>query len=570
MTKKTLYSNVLATVGLSQPTSLVTKFTYRYYVPEESATDDTTQYRSSREGSPREVTLSFKAPKLSANEEVGDNVDYAMFVSDIDRVHSIEDVPNMSNTYLTLQDTGLLERAYDSIERSCRIRGITGNPTDKAMSLSLAISGSVDSDTLQSLAVNYSANNMSFFTNGEEIPAEKFQLASGLPVTMLVYDKVVADVVASAETDSPSRSPVAAGLMSKYLTERQDSERRKPPTISDKDFTSILSPVTFFERRVKGADVQVSKKLKLVGFMIERVEEFSSGRREKTLVGAVDPKTNSFIDYNVRYGTRYSYIVRAVYSIQVPEILLRRGDSVTSKVLISSAPSNVSSVTTEEYVPPPPPSDVRFNFDHQRSELAIRWEFPVNRSRDVTRFQLFRRKSLTEPFTLLKEFDFDQSVVNFRRIERPLPVNVVRTKFPVRRAIDHDFGRSSEYIYAICCVDAHGYVSNYSSQYKVSFNRRLNNIVVKCVSPANAPRPYPNLYVDVSGTLTLDTITRSGVSSVSIVFDPEYLQVTDRKGNDLELIKYGSSGAKYYMNVIDTTRAEQVAVPITINDLRST
>ena len=170
----------------------------------------------------------------------------------------------------------------------------------------------------------------------------------------------------------------------------------------------------------------------------------------------------------------------------------------------------------------------------------------------------------------MKEFDFDQSLVKFKRIEEPLPVNVVKSKFAIRRAIDYDFGRSSEYIYTVCCVDAHGYVSNYSSQYRVSFNRRLNNIVVKCVSPPNAPRPYPNLYVDVPGTLTLDTITKSGVSSVNVVFDPEYLQVNDRKGNDLELIKYGASGAKYYMNVIDTARAEQVTVPITINDLRST
>ena len=379
MQKKTLNSNVLATVGLSQPTSLESKFNYRYYVPEEAATEDTRSYRSSKEGTPRDVTLSFRTPDLSENEELGDNVDYAMFINDVERVHSVEDIPNMSNTYVTLQDTGLLARANDSIERSCRIRGISGNPTDKAMLLAVEISGSVDPNTLQSLAVNYAASNVSFFTNGAEIPSEKFVLASGVPVTVLAYDKVVADVISSAETDSPSRSPVAAGLMSKYLIDRQNTERRRPPTISDKDFTSILSPVTFFERKTKGEDVQTSKKLRRVGFLIERVEELSSGKREKVLIGAIDPRTNSFVDYNVKYGSRYSYTVRAVYSVYVPEILLRRNDSVTSRVLFASSPSNIASVTTEEYVPPPPPTDVRFNFDHERSELAVRWEFPVNR-----------------------------------------------------------------------------------------------------------------------------------------------------------------------------------------------
>ena len=568
--KTSLNSNVLATVGLSQPTGLATKFVYNYYVPEESATDDTTAYRSSPEGIPRMVILNWVSPTLSENEDIGSTVEYAAFVRDVDRVHSVEDIPNTSNTYVTLQDTGLLGRATDAIERSCSIRGISGNPTDKALKLSVELTGSVDPNTMQRLAVNFSALNVNFFTENSILESGKYEYATGFPVTVLANDKVVAEVLASAEIDSPSRSPIAAGLISKYLMSRQRLARESLPTISGEEFTSILTPVSFFERKTNGGFVPIEERLRRVGYLVERVEELSSGSREKLLVGAVDSKTDSFVDYNVKYGARYSYSVRAVYSMQVPEVLLKRNDSVASRILVASAPSNISTVTTEEYVPPAPPADVRFNFDHEKSELAIRWEFPVDRTRDVTRFQLFRRKSLTEPFTLLKEFDFDQSVVKFERNESPLPVNVVSSKFPIRRAIDYDFGRSSEYIYAVCCVDAHGYVSNYSTQYRITFNRRINNIVVKCVSPSSAPRPYPNLYVNLPGTLTLDSITKTGLTSVTAVFDPEYLKVTDRLGNDLEFIKYGSESAKYYVNVIDTTRAEQVTVPITVEDLRST
>lgn len=560
---------MLATVGLGEPTGLTSRFTYRYYVPEEAATDDTTQYRPSSESFPRMVALNFVPPKLSDNEDIGDSIDYASFVYDVDKVHSIEDIPNMPNTYVTLQDTGLLCRANEAIERSCSLRGITGNPTDKSLQLAMQITGSINPNTLQKLAVNFSSLNVNYFTENKVIESGKYEYATGFPVTVLAYDKIVADLMSSAETESPSRSPVAAGLISKYLTQRQIKARESLPTISGEEFTSILSPISFFERKTGRGIVPVNERLRRVGYLIERVEELSSGKREKLLVAAVDPKTDSFVDYNVRYGSRYSYSVRTVYSMQVPEVLLKRNDSIASRVLIASAPSNMSSVTTEENVPPEPPGDIRFNFDHERSELAVRWEFPVDRARDVTRFQLFRRKLLSEPFTLLKEFDFDQSVVKFQRVDSPLPTNVARSNYPVRRALDYDFGKSSEYVYAVCCVDAHGFVSNYSAQYRVTFNRRLNGIVVKCVSPANAPRPYPNLYVSLPGTLTLDTITRTGLASISVVFDPEYLEVEDRLGNDLEFIKYNSQSAKYYVNVIDTTRAEQVSVPITIEDLRS-
>jgi hypothetical protein len=567
--KSSLNSNVLAAVGLSQPTDLSVRFVYSYYVPEEAATEDTTPYADSKEGRPRSVILNFTAPSLAENEVLGDFSDYAILVNDVDRVHSVEDVPNMPNTYITLQDTGLLSRATDAISRSCSLRGIEGNPTDKALSLSNQLSGSIDQNTMQKLAVNFSSLNTSFYTENAIIDSEKYAEASGFPVTVLTYDKISAEILAKSEIASPDRSPVQAGLTSKYLLDRQDAARNALPTISGEEFTSILSPISFFERKTSRGYTPIDRRMRRAGYLIERVEERSSGERSKFLVGVIDSQTNSFIDYNVRYGSRYSYTVRAAYSVQVPEVLLKRNDSIASRVLFASSPSNIATVTTEEYVPPPPPGDIRFNFDHTKSELAVRWEFPVNRSRDVTRFQLFRRRSLSEPFTLLKEFDFDQSVIEFKRIEAPLPVNVVKSKQPIRRALDYDFGRSSDYIYAVCCVDAHGYVSNYSAQYRVSFNRRLNNIVVKCVSPPNAPRPYPNLYVNLPGTLTLDSITRTGLTSMNVVFDPEYLKVTDRLGNDLEFVKYDSEGAKYYVNVIDTTRAEQVTVPIAIEDLRS-
>ena len=70
-------SNVLATIGLGQPRELEALFEYRYYVKEESASDSTQAYRSSAQGVPRKVTISFTAPSTPTTIEDGDDEDCA-------------------------------------------------------------------------------------------------------------------------------------------------------------------------------------------------------------------------------------------------------------------------------------------------------------------------------------------------------------------------------------------------------------------------------------------------------------------------------------------------------------
>jgi hypothetical protein len=227
-------SNVLATVGLREPIDLVAQSIYSYYVPEEAATDDNSPYRESREGVPRRVELTFLSPKMSGII-TGNDKDYGELVNNLDKVHSIEDIPNMPNTYLTIQDTGLLGRATDSIERSCRIRGITGNPTDKALSLSYSLSGSINTNTLQKLSVNYASLDLTFYTESKEAQSEKYTLARGLPVTALVYDKVVSDLCISQRgrkknDHSPPSSRRMISLRSWLLclTLRGSTTQRRP------------------------------------------------------------------------------------------------------------------------------------------------------------------------------------------------------------------------------------------------------------------------------------------------------------------------------------------------------
>ena len=70
---------------------------------------------------------------------------------------------------------------------------------------------------------------------------------------------------------------------------------------------------------------------------------------------------------------------------------------------IKSGGSNFSVVSCEEFSPPPPPGDFMIWWDFSEEKLILMWALPVVRTRDVKRFQVFRRKNIKEPFELLAE-----------------------------------------------------------------------------------------------------------------------------------------------------------------------
>ena len=542
-------SNVISVVGLPSPGNTQATFTYRKYLSNETASEDT--FVSTIEKPARDVTINFtQITGIDPTDEI--SID-SINESDI---FSVEDISNsLSSTYLISQDDGYVERLAESAERSCRMRGIEGNATDKAFELGRQLPSTFDKALIQKLL----ANEVSFIEVNQEnsVFLELLKLSSPSASRVLIDDRFSFSSTSNVENSFLIGSSVSLGLISKYLIERQEIARSRVPQISVSEFIPTIQPYTF-EYGSSTSQIGFSH----LGYLIDRVENFSNGNREKKTIAILKNQVSSYVDQAVKYGARYSYVVKALYIATIPQILFD-GSPITSKFLLTSSPSQVADVTTEEVIPPPPPTDVSFNFDHSRNQLMIRWEFPVNPQQDVTRFQVFRRRSITEPFILLKELDFDFTESPASRSDAPLPINVSKSNFPIRRFIDHDFGRSSDYIYAICCVDAHGLVSNYSTQFRVTFSRRLNNIVVRSISSPGAPRSYPNLYLNTQEALTLDSITGIGPTKMRIVFDPEYHDVTS-EGRNLELLKFVENEAKYYVNVIDTDRAQQISIPIGI------
>jgi hypothetical protein len=159
----------------------------------------------------------------------------------------------------------------------------------------------------------------------------------------------------------------------------------------------------------------------------------------------------------------------------------------------------------------------------EAQELAVTWQFPVNLQRDIKKFQVYRRSSISEPFRLLRVFDFDDSII---KTEDPdlIPAQLITTStLPCTLYKDASFTKDSKFIYAIVAVDAHGLSSNYSMQIEVTYDKYRNRIINKIISRSGAARPYPNIYLNVD--TFVDTMKMSGYKKLNVYFDPDYAKV---------------------------------------------
>ena len=181
------------------------------------------------------------------------------------------------------------------------------------------------------------------------------------------------------------------------------------------------------------------------------------------------------------------------------------------------------SVSCTESIPPPPPVRVKARLHEIVKKPVLTWQFPLNVQRDIKRFQIFKRLTIDEPFTLICEYDFDDSQIRTSPIEIAPPDRVYRFKMPKLDFLDNEYMGSEKAIYAIACVDAHGYSSHLSAQLQVEYRRFENRIVTKVISGEGAPKAYPNLLLEEDAFS--DAIKTSGYDRMTIFLDPEHYRV---------------------------------------------
>lgn len=302
----------------------------------------------------------------------------------------------------------------------------------------------------------------------------------------------------------------------------------------------------------------------IIGYTIERWRVTPTGKVRERIYYVEDPNTNVWEDREVLYGEKYLYSIRTVGSVKILTYSEEGTRVGNSTLYVSSHPTTVV-CEAFEFTPPPPPDEIRFTFDHVKRNIILSWGTPVNPQGDIVGFQIFRRASVREPFELITQYSWDSTLTgtggrrystgervdpNFPEGMNPEDRYLLRTTDkPVYShadgdfTVDTEFYISSDYIYTLCSVDAHGMISNYSSQWRVTFDPYRNRLISQIVCDGGCPKQYPNMYL--RSDAFVDTMKWEGDESrlIDLHFTPEYLKVRDEKG----VIHRVVEGDSYYV-----------------------
>jgi hypothetical protein len=336
-------------------------------------------------------------------------------------------------------------------------------------------------------------------------------------------------------------------------------------------------------------------KIKFTGYLIEKYEVLPDENVEFIGRLFVQGHNSTFaIDDKVRYGGSYFYKVRTICYVETIASTENRTDtSLNQNVLatmLMASEGVLASVNCVEKIPPPAPISMRATFDFETLFPRISWQFPVNKQRDIKRFQIFKRFSINQPFTLLKEYDFDNSMIRGAVSEIAPDDNVIRLDGPVLSFIDTSHIEGEKPIYTVACVDAHGMSSNYGPQLMVERDRYTNVVKRTIISGPNAPKPYPNLLINVDAFQ--DCIKASGYDRIKVLLDPEYYKLTRYKKSislnqatagelvvttnqqiteevDLQLLAIDPNNFRYKLHLINVDNQKDAVVKIKLANFAS-
>jgi hypothetical protein len=323
--------------------------------------------------------------------------------------------------------------------------------------------------------------------------------------------------------------------------------------------------------------------IQTVGYIIEKYRLENEVYLQDSIFYIDNPDTTSILDVNVKYGSSYFYSIKAIAQLKVPTTF---SDGILRLCTYYFAgQSFTTNIICEENTPPPPITEMNFVWNYKESKLSVTWELPFNSQRDITQFQVLRRKTIYEPFELLEQqcFDYsDKKTITGEIIDGNNPdvvkenlKYIVYSKIPTTIYRDDEFKVdyenlvSSKYIYTIVAIDAHGLISNYGTQVEVTFDFFKNELIKKVVSSSGASRAYPNLYLNAD--LFKDIIQVSGASSqkLKIYFMPEYFKVHYGVGKIEKLLatkQDGGQGGYYKLQFINVQNQKLDQLRIDIND----
>lgn len=415
------------------------------------------------------------------------------------------------------------------------------------------------------------AHGATFFKNDVKTKDTYFDDLHSVSVSAQVNSKVLNDIVDRTISDPYATTSGDLSTLSRVASKASRSMRVKMSSeVAEKDFKTFMP---YVDLQISQAAHHVDQDpAHIIGYIIDKTEHLPDGSvKDHPPIVIENPHIITTVDVNVKYGTTYSYTIRAVALFNVPAVDDDTNDVAMITTLVSSKPSTRVYVRCIEDVAPPPPSDMKFIWNYEIDKLLICWSFPPNSQRDIKKFQVFRRPTVDDPFELIKEYDFNDAIVRnvqtIHHFENPDRSLVEVLDSPKLFFIDDDFRRqSSRFIYTVCCIDAHGITSNYGAQFEITFDMFKNVVIRKLISHMGAPKPYPNMYLEAD--TFVDTIRVGGAHSkrVKVYFDPECYQLVDNNNRAVDIVAMMQRGGRYRLQFINLDDQLSSTLDITIDN----
>lgn len=577
-------------IDVPEPSAVTTEFIYNFFVNDEKVNDsgdsraieeDNIKLQKSvdkdslRFQIPRYVEVSF--PQVTSfGDQFGDSKDQLFQNAiDISKVNSEETVTNVGFSALREADDDCIPRMKEKFDALSKAMGLKFQDTDQ--SKKLAETMQISQDDVQSIISPL--NDDKFLVNSRKNAAPKspFQIAGLAKLTSQLNKRLMAAAINSADDTSPLSKLEVVEMADRVTSDFLSSAHQF--SITEGDIEPQLQPTELSETDEKKKLLGASA----VGYLLTRSRIGDDGKKQQTRTFFLPgPGNTKYIDTEVLYGTTYMYDVRAVYRIDAIVDGKSQSDTGSGKrnhrisFLVASRPSPYSRVKTEEFQPPAEPDGVfyNFNYDEERG-LVVKWQIPSGRSRDTKYFQVFRRKTIFQPFVCIAQVDFDDSAI---RTLLPEQVSLERIfAFPGVRTFfeDKEFTRNDSFIYAVAAVDAHGLSSGYSAQTRVGFDKIKNVLTLKSISRGGAPKQYPNFYVDpdLDDNITVDSFTQdaifdSGHRKVTVYFTPDARTLSSADGNTEEVFYTDNQQGTYSFHFINLDLQKSDSVTLDILDLR--
>lgn len=573
MTKFLTYPSISATIfDVPEPKDITGKFIYNYFLPDERENTDTfvsaASFATHRGTYARQNEITFSSltavipdnPVLS-EIELSNAQKSRLLLKNTDKILKETEFMNSNYVSIKLQDSTVSSRLLANVEATLlqnRISTDSLSPLEVMLKYASETSDNIDGQLiLDSVNVDELNEYVSIDpATGAQFDVQKSGEISDLAFNVVLSKKFAGDIALSA-VKTPL-SPAGDMFSSTVATLSEDQSDARNGTsdsrvIRTSDFVQTFDPIQI--EKIGFGDTFLGGNT-VMGYHVRKYDINDSENVSDFYITNVD--ATNFVDNEILYGTTYNYSIAVVYLIRV--FTYSKKNVYAADILVESRESPSINITTKEANPPKAPDGLDF-YLLQNKNIVIEWDFPINPTGDIKRFQIFRRSSIDEPFSLISQLDFDDSTILTTRKENvPLLMNK-KLSIPRTYVSDHEFDLDSKYIYAVCAIDAHDLSSPYSEQFLVSFDILSAQLVIEMISEKGAPKPYPNFLL--GSQLTKDAIHDSNHSSMTCYFDPEYLRVY-KDNEEIDFLKESSTDPSYKIQLIHLNFQQSIVADINV------